>query len=164
MEEAMPSKRRSRYGPKNVATVSEVLDSKGHKVWTVAQDALVADALKMMAAKNVGALVVLDGDQIVGIFSERDYARNVILKRQTSKAPLVKDFMTKEVLIVGPDRTIDDCMALMTEKRVRHIPVVDRGTLTGIVSIGDVVNKVISDQSTTIKDLENYITGVDYGA
>jgi len=160
----MPKKARSRYGPKHLATVGDLLEAKGHQVYTVAPTDRAADAVKRMTLRNVGALIVLDRGVIAGIFSERDYARKVILKGRDAKDALVRDFMTTDVNVFGPAHTIDDCMALMTSRRVRHIPVVDHHKLIGIISIGDVVNKVISDQTTTIQDLERYITGADYGA
>jgi CBS domain-containing protein len=112
-----------------------------------------------MADKNIGALVVMDGERLAGIFSERDYARRVILKGKTSRELSVSEVMTREVISVRPDQTILDCMELMTERHIRHLPVLDAGRLIGVVSIGDVVKNIISDQKDTINHLKEYITG-----
>lgn len=140
-------------------TVNQLLQDKGGAAWSVSPDTTVFDALNLMAEKNVGALLVLEGDTLVGIFSERDYARKVILKGKSSKETPVKDIMTEEVLYVRPNQSIEECMALMTNKRIRHLPVLDGDKLVGIISIGDVVKAVISEQEFVIKQLENYITG-----
>lgn len=117
------------------------------------------DALNIMAGKNVGALVVTQGEKVIGIFSERDYARKVILQGKSSKELAVADVMTTNVLFVTPDNTVEECMALMTEKHVRHLPVLENNTLIGLVSIGDVVKQIISDKNFRIKELERYISG-----
>ncbi len=142
-----------------MATVRHILQTKGKDVWSVTPDTLVYDALRVMAEKNVGALLVMSGEQLAGIFSERDYARKIILKGESSKMTVVKDIMTSVVMFVHPDQSIEECMALMTQKRVRHLPVFDHKQLVGLISIGDVVKEIISDQQQTIQHLENYITG-----
>ncbi|MFQ6113004.1 MAG: CBS domain-containing protein [bacterium] len=139
--------------------VSEILKAKGHEVWWVTPDTSVFDALKVMADKNVGALLVLEADKLVGIFSERDYARKVILKGKYSKNTPVKEIMNQKVVYVRPEHSIEECMALMTGKRIRHLPVLKENRLIGMISIGDVVKTIISEQEFTIKQLENYITG-----
>ncbi|MFC2138115.1 CBS domain-containing protein [Bacteroidota bacterium] len=145
-------------------TVKQLLDQKGHDFWYVNPDTTVFNALQIMADKDVGALMVLDNDKLVGMFSERDYARKIILHGKSSKDSSVADYMTKLMVTVNPDSTINDCMALITEKRVRHLPVLDKNEIAGIVTIGDIVNAIIHEQHITIKDLENYITGSGYGA
>lgn len=140
-------------------TVRHLLQVKGNQVWTVTPQTTVYDALQLMATKNCGALVVLDGPRVAGIFTERDYSRKVVLLGRSSKTTAVGELMTTEVLYVNPDATMEDCMALMTQKRTRHLPVLDNGKLAGIVSIGDVVKAVISDREFTIRELERYITG-----
>jgi CBS domain-containing protein len=139
--------------------VDEILKTKGSDVWTVSSDSTVYDALQAMADKNVGALLVIDGDRLVGIFSERDYARKIILHGKASKDTLVKEIMSAEVFWVRPDQTLEDCMQLMTDKRIRHLPVLDEGRLVGVISIGDVVKAIISEQKFAIEQLEEYITG-----
>ncbi len=140
-------------------TVRQLLQTKGNEVWSVAPQTTVYQVLELMADKNVGALVVVAGRKVVGIFTERDYARKVILKGKDSKTVAVGELMTKNVLYVGPDETIDKCMALMTDKHTRHLPVLEKGQLVGLISIGDVVKSVISDQQFTIRELERYIVG-----
>jgi len=140
-------------------TVREVLAGKGRQVWSVAPDTTVYEALRLMAEKDVGAVLVLDSAQrVVGVLSERDYARQVILKGKTSKETPVSEIMTSRVVYVRPEQTVDDCMALMTDKHVRHLPVVQEGRLLGLLSIGDVVKAVISEKQFLIQQLENYIT------
>jgi CBS domain-containing protein len=138
-------------------TVRQMLRGKT-EVYSVKPDDTVYDALGLMAEKNVGALPVLAGEEIEGIFSERDYARKVILVGKTSRDTRVREIMTREVIRIGPEWTADQCMALMTDKRVRHLPVVDRDRLVGIISIGDVVRAVVEEQQFTISTLERYIT------
>lgn len=138
-------------------TVRELLAKKGSEVWSVSPDATVYDALQLMAARNVGAVLVLDDGELVGILSERDYARQVILKGKASRDTPVRDIMTTSVVSVSPDRTIDDCMALMTERRIRHLPVLQSDVLLGVLSIGDVVKAVISEKEFHIEQLESYI-------
>ena len=140
-------------------TVADILETKGREVWTITPETIVFDALKMMADKNVGALVVLDGGKVVGILSERDYARKVILHGRSSRELKAKEIMSANVYFVSPTHNIEDCMALFTNKRVRHLPVLQNEGLIGIISIGDVVKSVIAEQESTIKHLENYITG-----
>lgn len=140
-------------------TVKEILDQKGRQAWTIAPGAKVFDALRLMAEKGIGALVVVENDEIVGIISERDYARKVILKGLQSQDTPVRDIMTTEVYGVGLDTTAEECMALMTDKRFRHLPVRTEGKLAGVVSIGDVVKAVMTEQKVRIDNLENYIMG-----
>ena len=140
-------------------TVNDILRIKGHAVWSTTADATVYEALKAMAEKNVGALVVLDADTVVGIVSERDYARKVVLHGRSSREIQVREIMTTEVYYVRPEQNIQECMAQMTEKRVRHLPALENGQLVGVISIGDVVKAVIADHESTIKHLEDYITG-----
>jgi len=142
-----------------VNNVRQLLQSKGNSVWSTTTGTSVYDALQLMADKNIGALVVMDGERLAGIFSERDYARRVILKGKTSRELSVSEVMTREVISVRPDQTILDCMELMTERHIRHLPVLDAGRLIGVVSIGDVVKNIISDQKDTINHLKEYITG-----
>ena len=138
-------------------TVSMVLGAKGHEVWHVSPDASVFEALEVLAEHGVGALLVLDEDRLVGLFSERDYARKVILKGKSSSATLVREIMSSEVIAVQPSQSIKECMELMTQHRVRHLPVLEDDRLVGIISIGDVVKAIISEQRTMIHDLEDYI-------
>ena len=138
-------------------TVRQIIESKAHKVLCISPDATVYDALKLMAEYDVGALVVMDGDRLVGIFSERDYARKVILHGKASRDTSVREIMTDKVLCVRPEQTMDQCMALMTDKRVRHLPVLDHKHVIGVISIGDVVKEVISEQQFMIEQLEQYI-------
>ena len=140
-------------------TVAQLLRSKPPGVLSTAPDTAVFHALQLMAEKNVGALLVLDGDELVGIFSERDYARKVILLGKSSKDTPVREIMSSHVLYVRPQQTIEDCMALMTDKRVRHLPVLEEQRVVGVISIGDVVKDIISEQEFTIEQLQNYITG-----
>jgi len=145
-------------------TVNDMLRDKGHSVWSVAPDATVFEALELMAAKNVGAVLVLDGDRLVGIMSERDYARKVTLLGKTSKDTPVSEIMTSRVLYVNADQTIQECMALMTEKRIRHLPVLEGDRVVGVVTIGDVGRAIISDQQFMLEQLEHYITGGGSGS
>ncbi len=140
-----------------MTTVRHILDQKGHQVWSVHPGDTVYDAIKMMADKNVGALVVLDGSKIVGIVTERDYARNVFLKGRASPQTLVGDIRGRNVVCFEPDKSIEVCMAIMSAKRVRHLPVINDGELLGIVSIGDLVKSIISDREFAIAQLEHYI-------
>ena len=141
-------------------TVSQLLNDKGSSVLSVAPDATVFAALGLMADKNVGALVVMEDDRLFGIFSERDYARKVILQGHASKSLAVRDIMTAAVITVGPDQVLQDCMELMTKHRVRHLPVVGAaGRVIGVVSIGDVVKAVMSEQAFLIEQLQSYIQG-----
>ena len=142
-----------------MTSVNQLLKHKGHFVWSVAPNASVYEALEFMAEKDVGALVVLRDGELVGIFSERDYARKVILKDKSSKDTPVREIMTEKVYYVKPDQIVEDCMALMTEKRIRHLPVVDDDQVVGLISIGDLVKSIISEQKFMIEQLEQYITG-----
>jgi CBS domain-containing protein len=138
-------------------TVKEILEAKSHKLLSISPQASVLDALKLMAEKDVGALVVLDGEGLAGIFSERDYARKVILHGKSSKATPVSEIMTHKVVCVRPDQSVEECMALMTDKRIRHLPVLDDRKVIGVISIGDVVKELISEQRFVIEQLEHYI-------
>jgi CBS domain-containing protein len=141
-----------------MTTVRDLLQRKSNDIWSVGPDTTVYDTLELMAEKNIGAVLVLEKGEPVGIFSERDYARQVILKGKTSKDTPVREVMTSRVVFVRPDQNIEECMALMTDKHCRHLPVLERGRLAGILSIGDVVKAVISDKQFLIEQLENYIT------
>ena len=139
--------------------VSDILDSKGHDLWAVKPDDTVFDSLQLMAEKEIGALLVMEGDRLVGIVTERDYARKVILEGKSSKTSSVAEVMTKRVLCVTPERTIDECMALMTDKRARHLPVIDHKRVIGVISSGDLVKATISEQQVLIDQLQHYISG-----
>ena len=139
--------------------VKELLREKGSQVWTIAPQATVYEALELMAAKNSGSLVVVEHGDVAGVFTERDYARKGILQGRSSKTTSVAELMTTDVLYVSPDDTIENCMALMTDKRLRHLPVMENGKLDGVVSIGDIVKVIISEREFTIRELERYITG-----
>ncbi len=136
-------------------TVRQLLDVKGYQVWSISPDATVYAALEMMAGKNVGALVVCEEGQLVGMISERDYARKVILHGKSSKQTRVREIMSSPVYSIGPEQTIRECMQLMSSKHIRHLPVVDQGKVVGVISIGDVVEEVIRQQSETIRFLED---------
>jgi CBS domain-containing protein len=136
-----------------------ILARKGSEVHSISPGRTVYEALEKMAEKNVGALVVVDGTELVGVISERDYARKVILKDRSSREMLVREIMSSPALTVRPNTSIDECMYRMTDKRCRHMPVVDDGRVVGVVSIGDVVNWIISAQDLTIHQLEDYISG-----
>ena len=140
-------------------TVNDILREKGYEVWSITPDATVYEALKFMADKNVGALLVLDGQAVVGMVSERDYARKVILHGRSSREIQVHEIMTSKVYYVHPEQNIEECMALMTDKRVRHLPAMENDRLVGVISIGDVVKAIIAEHESTIKHLEDYITG-----
>jgi len=138
-------------------TVRQLLQAKGSQIYAIAPDARVFDALKLMAEREVGALVVTDGGRLAGIISERDYARKVILHGKSSHDIQVRDIMTSKVITVQPGQTVEECMALMTEKRIRHLPVTEGERVIGVLSIGDLVKEVIAEQEQTIKQLESYI-------
>jgi len=140
-------------------TVKEILKDKAGEILTISPQDTVYRALEIMAEKDLGALVVVEDKKVVGLFSERDYARNIVLKGKSSKDTLVKDLMNANPCFVRPEHTLNDCMALITEKRTRHLPVLEGEKLIGIVSIGDVVKQYIVDKEFTIKQLENYIAG-----
>lgn len=138
-------------------TLKQLLDAKGRDVHTVAPGARVIDALKLMAERSVGALIVLEGGRIAGVISERDYARKVILHGKSSHELEVRDIMTSKVITVHPGQSVEECMALMTEKRIRHLPVTEGERVIGVISIGDLVKEVIAEQQQTIRQLESYI-------
>lgn len=142
-----------------MTTVRDILRDKGNQVWTIGPDQTVFEALSFMAEKEIGALVVVDDQRIVGMLSERDYARKVILKGKTSRETTVREIMTSKVCYVAPERTVDECMALMTDKTIRHLPVIENDGIAGLVSIGDVVKSMISEREFIIERLEAYITG-----
>ena len=137
--------------------VSQILKTKGNKIWSIAPHETAYKALQLMSEKDLGALVVIDKGKVVGLFTERDYARKVILKGKSSKTTNVSELMTKEVLFVDPDTSVEDCMSLMTEKRVRHLPVMKKKHLVGVVTQGDVVKQLIADQKFENEELERYI-------
>ncbi|MBN1866949.1 CBS domain-containing protein [Candidatus Sumerlaeota bacterium] len=140
-------------------TVSEVLQSKGGEVWSVTPETMVFDAVQLLAEKEIGALVVVEEDRPAGMLSERDYTRKVVLEGKSSKNTPVGDIMSRRVVCVGPQQSMEECMALMTDKHIRHLPVMDKGQLVGIVSIGDVVKAVISEKQFVIEQMEHYIQG-----
>jgi predicted transcriptional regulator len=142
--------------------ISDVLQSKGKNIWSVSPKDTAYKALEILADKDIGALLVIEDNRVVGIFSERDYARRVILKGKSSKVTTVGELMTKEVYSITKDKTVEECMALMTAAHCRHVPVFENNQLVGVVTIGDVVNAIITDQQIKIHDLENYITSSDY--
>lgn len=140
--------------------VKKLLAVKGHQVWTISPDATILDGLKLMAEKNIGALLVLDGEQVVGIFTERDYARRVELAGKKTAETRIAEVMTQNVITVEPTRSVNECMVLMTEKRIRHLPVMEQGRLVGLISIGDVVKDIIEELQFHVKQLESYIMGL----
>lgn len=140
-------------------TAEDVLRTKGRSVWSVRPTDTVLHALGVMAERDVGAVLVLDDDRLVGILTERDYARKVVLVGRSSKDSPIRDVMTSHVVCVAPSRSIDDCMALMTDKRVRHLPVINHKRVVGLISIGDLVKATIADHEFTISQLQNYIAG-----
>ena len=142
-----------------MTTVRQLLDQKGRKIWSIHPDATVFDAIAKMAEKDIGSLVVMDRDEVVGIITERHYSRNVVLKGKTSPTTPVRDIMERYVVVARPEQSLDQCMALMSEKRVRHLPVFEGKKPIGIVSIGDLVKSIIGDQKFTIDQLEHYIHG-----
>ncbi|MCS7337025.1 MAG: CBS domain-containing protein [Verrucomicrobiae bacterium] len=144
---------------KVVGIVADLLRHKGHAVWSISPDATVHDAIKLLAEKNIGAVVVLAADKPIGIFSERDCTRRVALHGYDTHKTRVKEVISAPVITVTPEHTVEDCMRLMTEHRVRHLPVMQGDKLVGLVSIGDVVNWVISAQSTALQQMESYISG-----
>ena len=142
-----------------MATIRQLLDKKGHEVFSVRPDETVYDSIKKMADKNVGSLTVMEGDKLVGIITERHYARNVVLKGRASPKTLVRDIMETNVVFARPDQSVEDCMAIMTEKAVRHLPVIEQGKVVGMISIGDLVKDIISDQTFVIDQLVHFIHG-----
>ncbi len=141
-----------------MASVKQVLQGKGQDVWSIGPEACVYDAIEMMADKEVGALVIMEGDTLVGVFTERDYARKVALQGRSSSDTKVKEIMTSRIAYVGLGQSVAECMAVMTEKRVRHLPVMDGDKLLGIISIGDLVKAIIEEQQHVIEQLEQYIS------
>lgn len=143
-------------------TARSLLDEKGRQIYAVAPAATVYDAIALMSEKGIGALLVMDGDRLAGILSERDYARRVVLQGKGSRDTRVEEIMTSPVITISPSATVDECMHMMTDSRVRHLPVVDGGRVAGVLSIGDIVRAVITEQRETIQHLHNYIGG-SYG-
>ena len=142
-----------------MAKVKDILALKGQSVWSVVPDASVYDAMKLMADKGVGALMVMEGPKVAGVISERDYARKVILEGRSSRTTQVREIMTAHVLYAHPEQNIEECMVLMTDKRVRHLPVLDEERLVGVISIGDLVKSIITEQKFIIEQMERYISG-----
>jgi len=140
-------------------TIGTLLHHKGSKVWTISAQASVFDAIGLLAEKNIGALPVLEGDRLIGIFTERDYTRKVALEGKTSRTTPVRDIISTAVVAVTSQHTIEDAMRLMTEKHIRHLPVIDGEKMVGLVSIGDMVNWIISAQSATIDQMQSYLAG-----
>ena len=141
-------------------TISEILSHKGTTAWSISPDATVFEAVLMMTDKNIGALLVTENNKLVGIISERDYSRKVVVKGKASKTTAVKEILSSHVIHVSPSHTVEECMRLMTDHHFRHLPVLDGDKIVGIISIGDLVNWIISAQHTTISQLQTYITGV----
>ena len=139
--------------------VKHLLDNKGREIISIVQDASVFDAIKLMADRSIGSLLVMDGDALTGIVTERDYARKVIIKGRASETTPVADIMTTDLVTASADQTVNDCMTLMSEKRIRHLPVIVDDKVAGIISIGDLVQAIISDQQEEIEQLEQYISG-----
>jgi CBS domain-containing protein len=142
-----------------MSTVRNILQKKGNAVYSVSPDSSVYDALEDLEEKNLGGLVVVENGKLIGVFTERDYARKVILKGRSSKETCVRDIMTSRPIFVNPDTTIDECMQLMTDKTIRHLPVLENDELVGILSIGDIVKYIIGEKDFIIENLEHYITG-----
>jgi CBS domain-containing protein len=141
------------------STISEILNHKGNQVWSISPEATVFDAIQLMADKNIGALLVTEGERLVGIVTERDYTRKVALKGKVSKQTAVREILSGQIIQVQPDYTIEDCMRLMTDHRVRHLPVLEGERIVGLISIGDLVNWIITAQQSTIQQLQTYIAG-----
>jgi len=140
-------------------TARDLLREKGTQIYSTAPDATVYDALQLMAEKNIGALIVFDGDRLLGLISERDYARKIVLKNKFSRETAVADIMTRDVVTVAPDKNLEDCMELITRHRVRHLPVIENDRVLGIISIGDIVKGIIDHKEFVIEQLEYYIKG-----
>jgi CBS domain-containing protein len=140
-------------------TISEILNHKGTNVWFISPEATVFEAIQMMSDKNVGALLVTEGEKLVGIISERDYTRKVVLKGKSSRETAVREILSGRVIHASPESTVEECMRLMTDHRIRHLPVLEEGRVVGIVSIGDLVNWIICAQTTRISQLQTYIAG-----
>lgn len=137
--------------------VKEILRTKGHDIFSVAPDTSVYDAIHLLAEKEIGALLVMEGPLLVGVFSERDYARQIILKGRSSEDTSVREIMTSEVLHATPDNDTAECMTMMTDNRIRHLPIIDDSAVVGVISIGDLVRSIIAEQESTIVDLKKYI-------
>jgi CBS domain-containing protein len=144
---------------KDVGTVGAILKHKGSNIWSISPDATVFEGIRMMSDKNVGALLVMTNDKLLGIISERDYTRKVALKGKSSKQMRVREIISSPVHFATPDHTVEECMRIMTEQRVRHLPLLEGEKVVGVISIGDLVNWIISAQNATITQLESYITG-----
>ena len=142
-----------------MVTVKQLLESKDNNVWSISPETTVYEGLQFMADKNIGALLVTRDDKLIGIFSERDYARKVILKGKASKDISIGELMTREVVYVTPENSLDECMALMTAKNIRHLPILNNGKLIGLLTLGDVVKKIMSNQEFKIQEMEKYISG-----
>lgn len=139
--------------------IQTLLKKKGYDVWSIAPDASVYDAIHLMAEKAVGALIVMDGPKLVGVISERDYARKIILEGRSSENTKISEIMSSEVITTGPDNRIEECMAIMTERRIRHLPVLDGNEVLGVISLGDLVKYIIAEQQFVIEQMERYIAG-----
>ena len=142
-----------------MATVQKLLESRDNNIWSISPEATVFEGLQVMAEKNIGALLVTRDDKLIGIFSERDYARKVILKGKASKDITIGELMTREVVYITPEDSLDECMALMTAKRIRHLPILKNDKLVGLLTLGDVVKQIMSSQEFKIQELEKYISG-----
>ena len=142
-----------------IHTIGQLLEAKGKDIWSISPHVTVFEALRIMAKKDIGALLVIDKEKLVGIFSERDYAQKVILKGKSSKDTNVGELMTTEVFYIDPKNTLHECMAIMTVKHIRHMPVLENDQLIGMLTLGDVVKQIISEQEFTIRELEKYISG-----
>ncbi len=139
--------------------IQTLLKKKGYDVWSIAPDASVYDAIHLMAEKAVGALIVMDGQKLVGVISERDYARKIILEGRSSENTKISEIMSSEVITIGPDNRIEECMEIMTERRIRHLPVLDGNEVLGVISLGDLVKYIIAEQQFVIEQMERYING-----
>lgn len=142
-----------------MSTVNDILNTKGREVCSIAPGQMVYEAVRLMAEKEIGALLVMDGEKLAGIVTERDYARKIVLEGRSSRDTPVKEVMSTRVLCVGPAQTVEECMALMTDKRIRHLPVIDHKRVIGLVSIGDLVKAIIREQQFVIEQLQHYIAG-----
>lgn len=145
-----------------MVTIKQVLDQKGHNFWSVGPEEPVIHALEVMAEKDIGALPVMEGKAVLGMFSERDYARKIVQFGHSSRDFTVREMMTEDVHFITPDKTLEDAMRLMTERKVRHLPVIEGDRIIGILSMRDVVDRLIYEQNLIIQDLEGYITGASY--
>ena len=143
----------------NNVNIGTLLHHKGPSLWTISPNATVFEAIQLLAEKNIGALPVVENDNLIGVFSERDYTRKVALEGKTSQKTLVREIISTNVITATPENTIEDCMKLMTGKRIRHLPILENGKMVGFVSIGDMVNWIISAQNATIDQMESYLAG-----